>query len=122
MSKVFLYFIVLIVAFLPVSCRKKSVFYGGGHETALPKVIETEPPVLLPVSQEISANIKGYYQALPAHYQKTAEKYPVIIYFHGGGQYGNGAEDLPQVLEDGVPKLLDEKKFPPSFTVNGETF
>jgi predicted peptidase len=86
------------------------------------KLDETEPPVLTPVSFDISTNIKGYYKSLPARYAESTEKYPVIIYFHGGGQYGNGTTDLPLVLTEGIPKLISEKKFPPSFTVDGEKF
>lgn len=88
----------------------------------VPKLEETEPAVLTPVTYTISTNILGYYQALPARYEESTEKYPVIIFFHGGGQYGNGGSDIEQVLEDGIPKLLAEKKFPPSFTVGEEKF
>src|SRR5689334_1540289 len=113
------------------SCRKTSVLptpVDGDPNPTHPsegppaKLDETEPPVLTPVTFDISTNIKGYYKSLPARYAESTEKYPVIIYFHGGGQYGNGSTDLPMVLEEGIPKLISEKKFPPSFTVDGEKF
>lgn len=85
-------------------------------------MVETEPAVLTAVPGRISMNIWGYYQALPVHYAESGERYPVIIFFHGGGQYGDGHNDLPKVLKDGIPKLLNDKKFPPSFKVNGEPF
>ena len=86
------------------------------------KLEETEPPILTPETFNISTNIKGYYKSLPARYNESTEKYPVIIYFHGGGQYGNGSTELPYVLEEGIPKLINEKRFPPSFTVDSEKF
>lgn len=87
-----------------------------------PKLEETEPAILMPVTYNVSANIQGYYKSLPARYDESTEKYPVIIWLHGGGQYGNGSTDLPLIIEEGIPKLLNEKKFPPSFTVNDEKF
>jgi predicted peptidase len=87
-----------------------------------PKIVETEPPVLSAVTYDVSPNIKGYYKSLPARYAESDQKYPVIIYFHGGGQYGNGSTDLPLILDEGIPKMINEKKFPPSFTVGEEKF
>jgi len=78
--------------------------------------------VLSAVMDSVSDNIKGYYEALPARYAESGETYPVLIDFHGGGQYGNGTTDLSKVLWLGIPKLLDEKRFPPSFTVGDEKF
>jgi predicted peptidase len=86
------------------------------------KLEETQPPVLTAVVDSISDNIGGYYEALPARYNESHEKYPTIIDFHGGGQYGNGDSDLYEVLKLGIPKLLSQKLFPPSFTVNDEKF
>jgi predicted peptidase len=86
------------------------------------KLEETEPPVLTAVVDSISDNIKGYYEALPARYNESHEKYATIIDFHGGGQYGDGDSDLYEVLKWGIPRLLDKKLFPPSFTVNDEKF
>jgi predicted peptidase len=125
MRKTFLY----LTAFLLItgvfsSCRKNilpNLGGGGGHAPApVPQFDETDPPILTPVTKTISPNILGFYQALPSHYHESKETYPLMIYFHGGGQYGNGASDLYKVLQEGVPKLLNEKKFPPTFTVDGK--
>jgi predicted peptidase len=131
MRKTLLYLIAILVVVGTVSSCRKNVLppIAGGapppHPTPQPqnpKLEETQPPLLIPVTKDISANIKGYYKGLPARYHESNEKYPVIIYFHGGGQYGNGKSDLPKILQEGIPKLLSEKKLPPSFTVNGEKF
>lgn len=123
--------IAFIVAGTISSCRKNVLTSGGTPAPPPPEppqpeeIVETAPAVLTPVSENISYSIKGYYEALPARYAETEEagkKYPLIIYFHGGGQWGNGSTDLPETLLEGTPKLLAAKTFPPSFTVNGEKF
>jgi predicted peptidase len=119
--------VALAVAGTIGSCRKSVLPPTGGAPApapppANPQVIETEPAILTGITKNISTNVQGYYEALPAKYAETDYKYPVIFYFHGGGQYGNGSSDLSEALTLGTPKLLAEKKFPPSFTVNGQTF
>jgi predicted peptidase len=39
---------------------------------------------------------------------------------HGAGQFGNGSTDLSLLLKDGVGQVINDKKFPGSFTVNGQ--
>ena len=86
---------------------------------APPEVFETAPPVFKPVIQKVNDLIGGYYQALPAKYPETNKKYPLLLFIHGGGQFGNGSYDLPLLLNEGIPQLLDEQKFPADFVVNG---
>lgn len=81
--------------------------------------IETAPPVFKPVTMKVNDVIGGFYQALPAMYNETTKRYPLLLFIHGGGQFGNGSYDLPLLLNEGIPQLLDEKKFPPDFFVNG---
>lgn len=85
-------------------------------------LIETAPPYQKPITININQYIGGYYEALPAHYQVTTKNYPLLIFLHGGGQTGDGNQDLPLVLNDGVAKEISAQKFPASFTVNGKTF
>lgn len=129
MRKLLLYLLVIIFAAGAVtSCRKSVLPNSGGGTTTpppsdpeVPQIPETDPPLLTAVTKDISPHIKGYYKALPAKYGETNYKYPVIIFFHGGGQFGNGSTELSKVLYFGIPKMLNDKKFPPSFTVNGKT-
>ncbi len=123
------HFVVVVVMF--TACKKHIVTPAPppapppAHEAPPPppeKLLETEPPVLTPVTDSISDNILGYYQALPSKYDSSGETYPMIIDLHGGGQYGNGSTDLGKILRMGIPKLLNEKKFPPTFEVDGERF
>ena len=45
----------------------------------------------------------GYLAYVPAAYA-TRNDWPLIIFFHGDGQRGNGTTDLPLVDGDGLPK------------------
>ena len=85
-------------------------------------LIEIAPPVLKANEITINSNIGGFYSSLPANYNKTTKSYPLIVSIHGGGQYGNGRIDLPLLLNDGIPQLLDEKIFPPNFSVKGNNY
>jgi predicted peptidase len=131
MRKTFLYLFSLVVVIGAFSCKKTVLPPGNGGNPEPPpqappppppKLLETEPAVLTAVTDSISENILGYYQGLPKRYNESQETYPVIIDIHGGGQYGNGSTDLWKVLAYGIPKLLNEKRLPPTFTVNNERF
>jgi predicted peptidase len=82
-------------------------------------VAETSTPVLKATTLSLNANVGGFYSAIPVNYVKTTKSYPLIVSIHGGGQYGNGDLDLPLLLNDGIPELLDEKIFPPNFISKG---
>ena len=83
---------------------------------------ETVAPVLKPNLFSLNANIGGFYSAVPVNYSKTTKSYPLIVCIHGGGQYGNGDLDLPVLLNDGIPQLLDEGIFPPNFTIGATNY
>lgn len=119
----------ILVAGVLGSCKKTVLPNSGGSTPPpvevpppppppKPKLAETMPANLTPVSQNISSNVKGYYKALPARYDESDETYPLIIFFHGGGQYGNGGTQLSRVLTEGIAKRLRDKTFPPTFTVD----
>jgi hypothetical protein len=61
----------------------------------------------------------GFYQFLPKNYDPS-KKYPLIVFLHGAGEVGNGTSDLPRVLHNGIPRLLNAGATM-TFTVNGET-
>ena len=45
-----------------------------------------------------------------------------MVFIHGLGELGNGGTDLPKVLANGPPKLINNGLFPASFTVNSQQF
>ncbi|MEP6750984.1 MAG: hypothetical protein ABJB86_24830, partial [Bacteroidota bacterium] len=85
-------------------------------------VAETSTPILKATILSLNANIGGLYSAVPVNYAKTSKSYPLIVSIHGGGQYGDGNLDLPLLLNDGIPELLDEKIFPPNFISKGVNY
>ena len=103
---------------LLASCRKNAKPSQADYDA----IVETQPPILKPVTQKVSDAIGGYYAGLPFYYDKTTKHYPLLVFIHGGGQVGNGQIDLPLLLNDGIAELLQEKKFPPNFNVNGKNF
>ncbi len=50
----------------------------------------------------------GYYEYLPANFNMTSgQKYPVVLFFHGSGEKGNGTTELNRIANAGLPKLLN---------------
>ena len=85
-------------------------------------VIETRPALLTAVSTNVNANCQGFYKAIPARYDSTTKKYPLIIFLHGLGELGNGTTQLDKVLVNGTPKLLKNKTFPANFVSGGKNY
>ena len=109
----------LLLSFL-FACSKKDV---DEKQPAAPG--PPPAPVTMqqrPFTSSIGSNIGGYYVAKPSNYDSTPTRYPLIIFLTGAGQFGNGSVDLPALLNDGLAQLLDERRFPGTFTINGETF
>ncbi len=114
----------LTILTLSYSCKK-----NADQPTAVPPaptdinlVAETSPAPLVATTLTLNSNVGGFYSSVPANYNKTTKSYPLLVAIHGGGQYGNGALDLPLLLNDGIPELLDEKIFPPNFTIKGTNY
>lgn len=83
--------------------------------------VEANPAELVGVSLRINEVFGGYYIALPEHYKETSKLYPLIIFLHGAGQMGNGSDELHYLLNDGIGKLLKDKKLPPAFNINRQS-
>lgn len=111
-------FVFSLLCFVVVAgCRKDST-----SALSLNNPVETAPPVQKAVTKDINGSINGFYEALPARYSETKVNYPLLISFHGAGQIGNGGNNLPLVLNDGIAQLISLKKFPSSFSVQGNSF
>jgi len=63
----------------------------------------------------------GFYEYKPVDYSANpGKKYPLIIFLHGIGERGNGTTDLPKVMANGIPFLINGGN-PMTFTYNGQT-
>ncbi len=72
--------------------------------------------------ERVTPNVGGFYEYLPQGYASSTDKYPLLIFFHGSGETGNGNSDLPLVLRNGPPRLINQGQFPVSFTSNAQAF
>jgi dienelactone hydrolase len=71
----------------------------------------------------ICTKVRGFYEYLPQGYTSGTATYPLIIFLTGIGEFGDGStSQLPLVLKNGIPKLINAGTFPVSFTVNGQIF
>lgn len=65
------------------------------------------------VTTKVAELSNGYIVSKPSDYDQTDQKYPLILFAHGAGQYGNGSADqLKYLLWDGMAKLVAEGRFP----------
>lgn len=110
-------FIACAFALFIFSACKKNLSIDQKSETD--NVIETALPVHSAIKAYINNNCAGYYEALPARYDSSAKKYPLILFVHGIGELGT---DLSKMLRAGLPRLINRKKFPADFEVNGQHF
>ena len=112
----------LFVAIALFACKKDAAPLKPPPVIDINEVVETEPHILTPITKAINPVIHGLYSAVPANYSKTTKKYPLIIFVAGGGQLGTADIELRYLLQDGLMKLLAEKKFPPNFNVNNKNY
>ena len=80
------------------------------------------PPILKPVTTPVNNQVKGFYEAIPEFYYTSSEQLPAMVFLHGAAQFGNGYNDLPMLLQEGITQLLYEQRIPASFTSKGRRF
>lgn len=85
-------------------------------------VVETLPPVLSAITANITTNCGGYYRALPARYDSTTQKYPLLIFLHGKSALGNGSAAALPKIAGGPITQIKRKTFPANFKVNNQNF
>ena len=117
-----------VLASLLFSCKKETdPSLGQQRVNGTPSedfYLENKLPVQKRITHKITGMVGGYLEALPASYAEHPEKYyPLIIYLHGKGGIGTGSyDDLKNVEENAVPKLIKHGYFPPNFTVGGKDY
>lgn len=110
--------IVILILSVFVSCKKET----NSSDNPANNIVETKAPVQTARTITVNANIGGYQEALPALYDSTTKRYPLLIFIHGVGELGNGSSDLWMAANIGAPGLIKNGKFPPNFAVNGKNY
>ena len=122
-SSVFSHLFLFLFALCSITaCTKGSTGEFPKEEPKDSVVVLSVTSVLKPVTFPVNSAIGGYYVAQPSNYDQTTERYPLLIFIPGAGQFGNGSIDLPLLLKDGPTQLVDEKRFPGVFKVNNKTY
>jgi predicted esterase len=57
----------------------------------------------------------GYWLYTLGGYQEAAQSYPLLVFLHGKGERGNGVSDLGRVVNQGVPKLIQQGVWGPTY-------
>jgi len=104
------------------ACKKSVDNENDGGDNPYNSKTETKSAIQKGITVNVNPNIGGYQQALPALYDSTTKRYPLLVFLHGIGELGNGASDLPNAAWNGTPGLIKNKKFPASFSVGGKNY
>jgi predicted peptidase len=81
------------------------------------------PKISLRENVHLNNNCNGLYEYLPSDYDSSAAKrYPLLLYFHGYGELGNGRNDLNALFRNDLPKRIQDGEFPESFHVGDTSF
>lgn len=54
----------------------------------------------------------GFYEYLPPNYSTVGAPHPLMVFWHGVGENGNGSTDLFRVLANGPPRLIADDQWP----------
>lgn len=106
------------IALLFTMCRKHTGSDPGTPEE--PTEIKASDPVAMKV--KVADVFGGYYVSLPRDYEAGKKNYPLLLFLHGAGQMGDGDADLPYLLNDGIGKILKDKKLPAEFSAGGKNY
>jgi hypothetical protein len=108
------------------SCSKKDFKADEGSVSAETSsnatandVVETASPTYTSVVYNVNSNVAGFMQAVPARYNLTTKKYPLIVFIHGIGELGTGPTRLNCC---GLPHHLSNKSFPANFNIGGVNY
>jgi dienelactone hydrolase len=87
--------------------------------TSANNAIETARPLWTSVVANVNSNVAGYWQGVPAKYNTTTKKYPLILFIHGIGELGT---KLSRMNCCGLPHHMRNNTFPANFNVGGANY
>lgn len=124
--------VVLLLCISITACKKEVVEKEPGNPATPPtpgapsnpanNVVESKPAIQKGVSVNVNGNIGGFMQALPARYDSTTKKYPLLVFIHGIGELGNGTSQLSNAAAVGTPAVIKYGQLPPNFNVGGKNY
>lgn len=119
--------IVVVAIFLLVAgCKKENAAAGSSQNPPPDPVVPPQPSEqkLTPKPVKLSAHCWGFYEYLPEGYftEPSTTSYPLLIFFHGGGEIGEDSSALSRLLRNGPLKHVKDGSLPKSFTSNGREF
>ncbi len=94
-----------------------AVDMGGGSADASPDASNSGLPDgpssdrLTAVTIQSIGNPNGYYEYLPPGYGDGTKR-PLLVFWHGIGENGNGDSDLSKVLSNGPPRYQNADQWP----------
>jgi hypothetical protein len=104
-----------VLSLLLIACEKQGKDPDGDPSTNKPDIPETSPAIQKAVNFNVNANIGGYMEALPARYDSTNKKYPLLVFLHGLGELGNGTTQLANVTIKWRSGPAEKQKIPAGF-------
>jgi len=106
------------------SCQKEKLVTTTTSTNSQTNISTPSPYSLQPRAIALSNHCKGFYEYLPEGYvtDPPGTTYPLLIFFHGGGEIGQDSSSLVYLLKHGPLKLVYAGSFPTSFKVNGTTY
>lgn len=75
----------------------------------------------VPIKVPISKTVDNALLYLPWDYYLSNKSYPLICFFHGMGEAGNGGIDLSRLSNQGLPNVIKNGKTPYSVNSTGDT-
>lgn len=97
---------ILIFLLISYNIRSQAPYGSAGQQTS----------VYLNTSNGIPF---GHYEYLPQNFSLTSgATYPLLIFYHGIGEKGNGTTDLYKVLANGTPKQIQQGMHFPAIVIS----
>jgi hypothetical protein len=110
----------LLLALSP-GCKKDNV--ETISEITIPILVSDEAQLTPRKGIVVSNNCHGYYEYVPRGYTSSKSlQYPLIIFFHGSGELGNGTSDLSLNSQNAIPRRIAIHAFPDSFLVENKEY
>ncbi len=94
-----------IIFAVMISCKKESIETGY--------ILKEQLVTSLP-------NINGFISCSPK--EPGTGQNPVIIFFHGAGQYGDKNEDLKKLWLESIPYLVQQNLLPSGFAISNSRY